>query len=112
LCGLPHRRQRHTEANHLQHEIARHLDDIGPPVQLLQLVGEKVRLGEGVAIDLDMALDRVIGGKRVAPADRPAGMLGADPPALQPWLQTCRVEGIAGGHAVNDDEAMDIELDL
>jgi hypothetical protein len=83
LCRAPRRRQRYHETYHLKHEIAGHLHDIGSPVQLLQLVGEKIGLGEGVAINLDLALDRVVRSKGVAPPDRPAGVLGADPPALE-----------------------------
>src|SRR5689334_22385592 len=77
VAGLA-RRQRDAAAARLQHEVARHLHDVGAPVELLQPVLEEVRRREGVAVGLDVAVARCARRLRVAPADRPAGVLRAD----------------------------------
>src|SRR3954464_4500027 len=108
----PEGRQPDSETLHLEHEIAGHLNDVRAPVELLQVVGEEIGLGEGIAINFDQALRRAAGAERVAPADRPAGMLGADAPALQPGLQAGGIESLARRYAIDDDETVDVELDL
>src|SRR5215831_1307941 len=73
------RRQLHAAACRFEHVIARHLHNVGAPVKLLGLVLEKIGRGERIAISLDIAM--ATGERRVAPAEFPAGMLGAEPPA-------------------------------
>src|SRR5690348_8837897 len=79
----PARRQTAAAARRFEHVIACHLDDIGAPIELLGFVFEEIGGGEGVAIGLDIAVAGRVANRRVAPAEFPAGVLGADPPAVE-----------------------------
>src|SRR6202040_4406857 len=74
----PARRQPHPAPRRFEHVVARHLDDVGTPIELLGVVLEEIGRGEGVAIGLDIAVPGIAGDRRVAPAEFPAGVLGAD----------------------------------
>ena len=54
----------------------------------------------------------LVADRRVAPAELPAGMLGADAPAVELNRQGAGVERIERRHAVDDDKPMHIELQL
>src|SRR5262249_5599177 len=66
-------RELHTATGRLEHVIARHLHDVGAPVELLGLVLEEIGCRERIAIGLDITT--TAGDRRVAPAEFPAGML-------------------------------------
>src|SRR5436190_12318589 len=63
--GSP-RRQPHAAACRLEHVIARHLHDVGAPIELLGFVLEEIGGGEGVAIGLDIAVPGLVADRRVA----------------------------------------------
>src|SRR5204862_4905119 len=75
----PPRRQPHPAARRLKHVVPRHLHDIGAPIELLGFVFEEIRRREGITIGLDIAMTGLVADRRVAPAEFPAGVLGADP---------------------------------
>src|SRR5205823_1371253 len=79
----PARRQTNPAARRFEHVIARHLHDIAAPIELLGLVFEEIGRRERVAIGLDIAVPSIVADRRVAPAEFPPGMLGADPPAIE-----------------------------
>src|SRR4051794_27674128 len=106
----PPRRQPDAAARRLQHVIARHLHDVGAPIELLGFVLEEIGGREGVAIGLDVAVAGLIADRCIAPAEFPAGMLGADPPAIELHRQGAGVERIERRDAVDDDQPMHIEL--
>src|SRR5207237_8374963 len=86
--------------------------DIGAPIELLRLVFEKVGAGEGIAIGFDIAPGEVAGDRRIAPAEFPAGMLGADAPALETHRPCARIYRIERRQAIDADESVDIDLQL
>src|SRR6202008_2330161 len=61
------RRQADAAAGGLDHVIARHLHDVGAPIELLLLVFEKIASSESVAIGFDIAAAGIAGDRRVAP---------------------------------------------
>jgi len=77
-----------------EHEISGHLHDIGALIELLDLVFKKITAGEGIAVGLHIAPARTTLDRRVAPAEFPCGMLGAQPPAFEPDRERIRVERI------------------
>ena len=77
-----------------EHEISGHLHDIGAPIELLHLVFEKIAAGKGIAVGFHIAPARIARDRRVAPAEFPPGMLGAQPPSFEPYCQRVRVERI------------------
>src|SRR5438045_1084819 len=81
------RRQADAAAGRLDHVIAGHLHDVCAPVELLLLVFEKIAAGESVTVGFDIAPAGIAGNRRVAPAEFPAGMLGADAPALEAYRE-------------------------
>src|ERR1700730_7481644 len=99
-------------ARRLDHVISGHLRDVGAPIELLQLVFEKIYAGEGVAISFDIAPAGIAGNRRIAPAEFPAGMLGANAPALQTYSKGARIERIERRHAIDDNEPVHVELQL
>jgi len=77
---------------------------------LLRLVFEKIVAGKGIAICLDKTAARIAGNGRIAPAEFPSGMLGADAPAFETYSKGAAIERIECRHAINDDEPVNVEL--
>src|SRR5262249_35769159 len=50
--------------------------------------------------------------RRIAPAEFPAGMLGADAPALETYRKSAGIKRIECRYAINDHEPMNVELQL
>ena len=96
----------------LDHEISGHLHNVGAPIKLLHLVFEKIAAGKSVAIGFHIAPARIARDWRVAPAEFPSGMLGAQPPAFEPHGEGIRIERVERRHAVHHDQPMNIELEL
>jgi hypothetical protein len=67
------------------HVIAGHLHNVGAPIELLRLVFEKIVADKGLAICFDKTAARIARNWRIAPAEFPAGMLGADAPAFETY---------------------------
>lgn len=105
-----HRRQRDAGPDPFQHEVARHLKDIGPPVELVQVVDQEVGLQVGVAVGLDPMLIGFARGRRVAPADHPSRMLRARGPALEMRSYRARSDRQRHRHRIDHDEAADVQL--
>jgi hypothetical protein len=63
------------------HIIAGHLNDGGAPIELLPLIFQKIASSEGITIGLDIPPPGIVGDRCFAPAEFPAGMLGADAPS-------------------------------
>ena len=96
----------------LDHIIAGHLHNIGAPIELLRLIFEKIGTGKGIAISFDKTAARVVGNRGIPPAELPAGMLGADTLTFQTYRKGTGVECIECGHAINNDEPVNVELQL
>ena len=79
-------REANAAVGRLNHVMG-HLHNIGAPIELLRLVFEKIGAGEGVAIGFDKT-------GRIAPAEFPAGMLGAEAPAFETYGKGVGVERI------------------
>ena len=71
-----------------------------------------IRSYEGVAVGFDKTAARVAGNWRIAPAEFPAGMFGADAPAFETYRKGAGVERIECRHAINNDEPVNVELQL
>src|SRR4051794_14425914 len=76
-------RQLDAAPGRFQHVISGRLYDVGAPVQWLGLVFEEIGRGKRIAIGLDIAMAGGVAERCVAPAELPAGMLGADPPGVE-----------------------------
>src|SRR5438094_2493242 len=94
----PARRQPHATTRRLEHVVAGHLHDVGAPIELLGFVLEEIGRRKRVAIGLHIAMAGLIADRRVAPAEFPAGVLSADPPAIELYRQGVGVERIERRH--------------
>ena len=106
------RRKADAAKRRLDHEISGHLPNVGAPLKLLRLVFEKIAAGESVAIGFDIAPTRIARDWRIAPAELPSGLLGAQPPVFEPHGEGIRIEGIERRDTIHDDQPMNIELEL
>ena len=82
------RRQADAAAGRLDHVIAGHLHDVGAPIELLRLVFEKIRAGEGVAIGLDK---RRPGSPAIGASRQPNFQPACSAPMRQRSRRTARV---------------------
>jgi len=85
-----------------------HLQDVGAPLELLRRVLEEIRACEGIAISFDIAPAGIAHNRRVAPAEFPPGMLGANAPALETHGKSTGIERIKRRYAIDDHQPMDI----
>jgi hypothetical protein len=79
---------------------------------MLRLVFKTIAGAESVVISFHIAPASIVRDRRVASAEFPPGMLGAEPPAFEPHGKRFRIERGGGWHAIDDDQPMNIELQL